>query len=120
MDFFRKLAVDNNGDSKASHDTHTHDRTAAEQGGNNAGFMDRMSNKFNSAAGGGRQSEKDEDLLDKGVDFVQEKFLGKGKQDNESAIEQAKDEKISDAIRKGYKSVSGKEIPIKDKPTRFG
>lgn len=32
----------------------------------------------------------------KGVDFVQEKFMGAGPQDNESALEQAKDEKISD------------------------
>ena len=31
-----------------------------------------------------------------GVDFVQERFLGQGPQDNESAIEQAKDEQISD------------------------
>jgi len=31
-----------------------------------------------------------------GIDFVQEKFLGAGPQDNESAIEQAKDEHISD------------------------
>ena len=31
-----------------------------------------------------------------GIDFVQEKFMGAGAQDNESAIEQAKDEQISD------------------------
>jgi hypothetical protein len=31
-----------------------------------------------------------------GIDFVQEKFLGAGPQDNESAFEQAKDEQISD------------------------
>lgn len=71
-------------------------------------------NKFNSMAGGGRESEKNEDALDKGtyirstlrnqrcadnktgVDFVQEKILGQGPQDNESAFEQAKDERISD------------------------
>ena len=34
-----------------------------------------------------------------GVDFAQEKFLGAGPQDNESAVEQAKDEQISDFIR---------------------
>jgi hypothetical protein len=50
---------------------------------------------------------------------VQEKFLGKGAQDNESAIEQAKDEKISDFIRDKYKTTTGSELPIKDKPTRF-
>lgn len=30
-----------------------------------------------------------------GVDWVQENVLGQGKQDNESAVEQAKDEQIS-------------------------
>lgn len=71
------------------------------------------SDKFNSLAGGGKESEKNEDALDKGttrassvtkrvltnrqgVDFFQEKVLGQGPQDNESAFEQAKDEKISD------------------------
>ncbi|KAF8247387.1 hypothetical protein K440DRAFT_551267 [Wilcoxina mikolae CBS 423.85] len=65
--------------------------------------------------GGGRQSEQKEDALDKAVDYVQEKFLGQGPQDNESAIEQAKDEAISDFIRKQYKGVTGKDIPIADK-----
>lgn len=31
-----------------------------------------------------------------GIDFVQEKFMGAGPQNNESAVEQAKDEQISD------------------------
>ena len=43
-----------------------------------------------------------------GVDFVQEKFLGQGPQDNESAIEQAKDEQISDFIRSKYKGATGR------------
>lgn len=55
-----------------------------------------------------------------GIDFVQEKFLGQGKQDNESAIEQAKDEQISDFIRKQYKGVTGSDIPIQDKKTTLG
>lgn len=59
-------------------------------------------------------------LTDTGVDFIQEKFLGQGPQDNESAIEQAKDEQISDFIRGKYKDTTGKEFPIKDKETRFG
>jgi acyl-homoserine lactone acylase PvdQ len=52
-----------------------------------------------------------------GVDFVQEKFMGAGPQDNENAVEQAKDEQISDFIRGQYKSVAGSDMPIKDKPT---
>ena len=46
--------------------------------------------------------------------------MGQGKQDNESAVEQAKDEQISDYIRKQYKSTTGRDMPIKDKETRLG
>lgn len=41
--------------------------------------------------------------------------MGAGDQSNESAIEQAKDEKISDFIRDKYKSTTGKDFPIADK-----
>ncbi|KAJ3037766.1 hypothetical protein HDV00_001352 [Rhizophlyctis rosea] len=75
------------------------------------GFMD----KINGAMGGGAQGEANEDMLDKGVDFVQQHFMGAGPQNNESAIEQAKDEAISDAIRNQYKSATGKEFFVKDK-----
>lgn len=51
---------------------------------------------------------------------MQQDVLGQGPQDNESALEQAKDEQISDFIRKEYKSTTGSDIPIKDKPTTFG
>ena len=50
---------------------------------------------------------------------MQEKFLGQGAQDNESAVEQAKDEQISDFIRDKYRTATGSDIPIKDKPTTF-
>ncbi|KAL9028204.1 MAG: hypothetical protein Q9196_003395 [Gyalolechia fulgens] len=68
---------------------------AGQQGSSGGGLMD----KFNSMAGGGKDSEKKEDYLDKGIDMVQEKVFGAGPQDNESAIEQAKDEQMSDFIR---------------------
>lgn len=54
------------------------------------------------------------------VDFVQEKFLGGGDQSNETAAEQAKDEAISDAIRKQYKTTFGSDIPIADKDKQYG
>ncbi|KAL8813145.1 MAG: hypothetical protein Q9223_003642 [Gallowayella weberi] len=82
-----------------------------EQTSSGGGFMD----KFNSMAGGGKESEKNEDYLDKGVDFVQEKFMGAGPQDNESALEQAKDEQISDFIRGKYQSTTGSDFPVEDK-----
>ncbi|KAH7102689.1 hypothetical protein BKA62DRAFT_671116 [Auriculariales sp. MPI-PUGE-AT-0066] len=75
------------------------------------GFMD----KINGAMGGGASGEKNEDGLDKAVDWVQEHVLKGGSQTNESALEQAKDEQISDAIRNQYKTMTGKEFPVADK-----
>ncbi|KAL1858423.1 hypothetical protein Plec18167_006943 [Paecilomyces lecythidis] len=85
----------------------------SKQGGGD--LLSNLGNKINSAAGGGKESEKNEDYLDKGVDLVQEKVLHQGPQDNESAIEQAKDEQISDFIRSQYKSKTGSDFPIPDK-----
>ncbi|KAI5358984.1 hypothetical protein Slin14017_G112670 [Septoria linicola] len=88
-----------------------------QQQGGGGGFLGGLTNKLNGAAGGGPESEKNEDYLDKGIDYVQENFMGQGKQDNESAVEQAKDEQISDFIRGQYKTRTGNDMPIKDKPT---
>lgn len=49
------------------------------------------------------------------VDWVQEHVLGQGPQNNESVIEQAKDEQISDFIRRKYKDTTGKDFPVSDK-----
>ncbi len=46
---------------------------------------------------------------------MQENVLKQGKQDNESASEQAKDRLIADQIRKQYHNATGKDFPIKDK-----
>ncbi|KAL2689420.1 hypothetical protein Neosp_003474 [[Neocosmospora] mangrovei] len=87
-----------------------------QESGSGGGFMD----KINGMAGGGAQGEKNEDGLDKAVDYVQEKFLGQGDQSNESAAEQAKDEAISDFIRDKYKESTGKEFFVDDKDKKFG
>jgi hypothetical protein len=102
--------------------TESAQQTASQQssdGNNGGGFLGGITDKLNSAAGGGRESEKNEDALDKGIDYVQEKFLGQGPQDNESAVEQAKDEQISDFIRGQYKGTTGKDFPVSDKDTKF-
>jgi hypothetical protein len=119
------------------------------------GFLGGIGDKLNSAAGGGKESEKNEDYLDKGMlsssphrcsrdlhtrrrrlcprevhgrwcsgqrgmlscfwarDTIADCVL-------QSAVEQAKDEQISDYIRSTYKSSTGSDVPIKDKETRFG
>ncbi|KAF3766756.1 hypothetical protein M406DRAFT_254890 [Cryphonectria parasitica EP155] len=82
-----------------------------EQRTGGGGLMD----KLNNVAGGGAAGEKKEDGLDKGVDWVQENILKQGDQSNESAVEQAKDEQISDFIRKQYKSQTGSDFPVADK-----
>ncbi|EPS38577.1 hypothetical protein H072_7672 [Dactylellina haptotyla CBS 200.50] len=79
------------------------------------GLMDQAGGFLNNKAGGGAEGEKKEDYLDKGVDMFQERVLGQGPQNNESAAEQAKDEMISDAIRDNYKKFAGKDVPIADK-----
>ncbi|KAF1953871.1 hypothetical protein CC80DRAFT_494127 [Byssothecium circinans] len=113
MDFVNKLS--GGGEKKPEQQQHAPSGEKKEEGG----LFSGIGKKFNNAAGGGAEGEKNEDYLDKGVDFVQEKFLGQGAQNDESALEQAKDEQISDYIRKGYKSAVGSDVPIKDKPTTF-
>jgi hypothetical protein len=58
--------------------------------------------------------------MTKGVDMFQERVLGQGPQDNESAAEQAKDEAMSDFIRDKYKGTAGSDFPIADKDKKFG
>ncbi|KAI4738998.1 hypothetical protein E4T50_10516 [Aureobasidium sp. EXF-12298] len=120
MDFVKKFAGGNSNEQSAQQGSAQQAPTQQGQsGGQSGGFLGGIGNKLNSAAGGGPESEKNEDYLDKGVDFVQERFMGQGPQNNESAIEQAKDEQISDFIRKQWKTTTGSDIPIKDKETKF-
>ncbi|KAL2757746.1 hypothetical protein ACRALDRAFT_2025469 [Sodiomyces alcalophilus JCM 7366] len=115
MDFLNKMTGSNSGAQKPQMNTQENTSSAG-SGGSGPGFMD----KVNSMAGGGAQGEKNEDLLDKGVDLVQEHVLGQGPQSNESAAEQAKDEVISDTIRSKYKGVTGSEFPVADKDKKYG
>jgi hypothetical protein len=99
-----------------------------QQTGSGGGFLD----KLHGMAGGGPESEKKEDTLDKGefllasdviesnkpyhskantlspgIDWVQENVFKQGDQSNESAAEQAKDRMIAQQIRDQYKNYSG-------------
>jgi len=74
-----------------------------------------LKEKFNNMAGGGAAGEANEDTLDKTIDYIQEYILGQGDQSNESALENFKDEQISDAIRMAYIHVTGHVLPIADK-----
>ncbi|KAK8054482.1 hypothetical protein PG994_009549 [Apiospora phragmitis] len=109
MDFVNKLTGNN--DSKGAEQKQQSQQQGQQSSSSGGGFMD----KLNGMAGGGPESEKNEDALDKGVDWVQEHVMGQGQQSNESAAEQAKDEAISDAIRGQYKKAAGTDLPVKDK-----
>lgn len=111
MDLLNKLTGSGN-----NSENRTGENNSDQQSGSSGGFMGKMNNM----AGGGAQGEKDEDFLDKGIDFVQEKFMGQGDQSNESAAEQQKDEVISDMIRDKYKGIAGSDFPIKDKEKHYG
>ncbi|CZT18104.1 related to DNA damage-responsive protein 48 [Ramularia collo-cygni] len=116
MDFLKNaVGGDNNANQNQNDNQQGGSGGEKKEGG--GGFLSGLGDKINGAAGGGKESEKNEDYLDKGIDMVQEKFMGAGPQDNESAVEQAKDEQISDFIRGQYKSTTGSDMPIKDKPT---
>ncbi|EPQ30937.1 uncharacterized protein PFL1_01835 [Pseudozyma flocculosa PF-1] len=82
-----------------------------QQGGGGGGFGGMLNN----ALGGGQQGEAKEDGLDKAIDGFQQYVLKEGEQNNESAMEQQKDNMIADGIRNQYKSFTGNDFPIKDK-----
>jgi hypothetical protein len=114
MDFIKNLA---GGNKNAENPQAAGQSTQSTQGTQSSGgFMDKM----NTMVGGGRASEKNEDVLDKGVDMFQEKVLKQGPQDNESAFEQQKDEAISDTIRGQWKNATGKDFPVADKNPQVG
>ncbi|KIK64363.1 hypothetical protein GYMLUDRAFT_220855 [Collybiopsis luxurians FD-317 M1] len=72
-----------------------------------------ISDKIQSALGGGSKAEESEDDLDKAIDFVQHHILRQGTQSHETILEQMKDEQIARTIRAQYKSLTGREFPMK-------
>ncbi|KAL2164770.1 hypothetical protein VTH06DRAFT_65 [Thermothelomyces fergusii] len=113
MDFINKLSnqAGGNQDNKPQGQEDPGQHQTQQSGSGSGGFLD----KLHGMAGGGAEGEKREDALDKGVDWVQENILKQGPQDNESAIEQAKDRMIAQQIRGQYRKATGKDFPIKEK-----
>ncbi|EAQ87827.1 hypothetical protein CHGG_04446 [Chaetomium globosum CBS 148.51] len=106
MDFVNKIANQVQGDKPQGQQS----QQQPQQSSSGGGFMD----KLHGLAGGGPESEKKEDALDKGIDWLQEKVFKQGPQTNESAAEQAKDRLIAQQIREQYKNATGKDFPIKE------
>ncbi|KAH9476422.1 hypothetical protein JR316_0011997 [Psilocybe cubensis] len=107
MDFLKKVA------SEVENSTKNQSVNASEPSGNgDSNGANAILGAINSALGGGEKGEKKE-----AIDLVQEHVFKAGDQSNESAIEQAKDAQIASAIRSGYKTVTGKDFPIAEKPS---
>ena len=158
MDFVNKFTGSGNSQSQGQTSNEQVQSTGSsgeQQQQSSGGFLGGIGDKLNSAAGGGRESEKNEDYLDKGkftwscattgqtlthcrcrlrageVPWTRrsrQRGMSSPQLTNvvhmltqlQSAVEQAKDEQISDFLRGQYKTTTGSDIPIKDKETRFG
>ena len=65
MDFIKKAVSGGGGDNNKSGENSQQNESS--QSGGGGGLFGGMGEKLNSAAGGGKESEKNEDLLDKGM-----------------------------------------------------
>ena len=71
MDFVKNLAGGGDGDKSNK------DQKSSESGsGGGGGFLSGIGNKLNAAAGGGPESEKNEDYLDKGEHGLSSEISG--------------------------------------------
>jgi hypothetical protein len=66
MDFVNKLAGGNN-QGQSANEQAVKDQGSNQQSSGSGGFLGGIGDKLNSAAGGGKESEKNEDYLDKGM-----------------------------------------------------
>ena len=70
MDFVKNM-TGGGGDNDNSKKGDSSDQQKSSESGGGGGFLSGIGNKLNAAAGGGPESEKNEDYLDKG-EFLQE------------------------------------------------
>jgi len=72
MDFVKSFTGGDNNEGQQQAREQDQDSNQQQNTGNTgkgAGFFDGIGDKLNSAAGGGKESEKNEDMLDKGTIF---------------------------------------------------
>ena len=74
MDFLKNAV---SGDNKGENNQQSENSSG---GGGGGGFLGGIGDKFNSAAGGGKESEKNEDLLDKGMSHKPKPLLTPARQ----------------------------------------
>jgi len=86
-----------------------------------------LGDKVSSVVGGSQGTQKDEGMLGKGVDYVQQTFVGPGGQSSDSGSGQQAsgnggasagdipEEHVNDFIRDKYKSTADADVAPKDK-----
>ncbi len=83
MDFVKKFANENMASSQrqdqGQNQSQTQEGQQQQQNSNNkqgmGGFLSGLGDRFNSAAGGGKESEKNEDMLDKGLQLLPSRYI---------------------------------------------
>lgn len=76
MDFVNKLAGGNNNNNNQNQGSTVNQQgQSSSSSSSGGGFLGGIGDKLNTAAGGGRESEKNEDMLDKGKCFFFAGFL---------------------------------------------
>lgn len=66
MDFINKFTGENKPQAEGQQQAVAENAQTTQSSGSSGGFLGGLTDKFNNAAGGGRESEKNEDYLDKG------------------------------------------------------
>ena len=67
MDFVNKLAGGGNNQGQSVNEQVVQGQGSEQKSSGSGGFLGGIGDKLNSAAGGGKESEKNEDYLDKGM-----------------------------------------------------
>lgn len=74
MDFINKVTGNGNTQGNSVNEQVVQGQNSEQQSSGSGGFLGGIGDKLNSAAGGGRESEKNEDYLDKGMSALRHRL----------------------------------------------
>jgi hypothetical protein len=74
MDFINKVTGSGNTQGNSVNEQVVRGQNSEQQSSGSGGFLGGIGDKLNSAAGGGRESEKNEDYLDKGMSALRHRL----------------------------------------------
>jgi hypothetical protein len=74
MDFINKVTGSGNTQGNSVNEQVVQGQNSEQKSSGSGGFLGGIGDKLNSAAGGGRESEKNEDYLDKGMSALRHRL----------------------------------------------